>query len=82
MTFSSNDIYNNGTYKNKNPNWDDNFAPWKAAKIQKIINKNQVKFSSVIEVGCGAGGILEYLQNIIQILLAVVVMIFLMKLFI
>ena len=62
MAFSSNDIYNDGTYKEKNPTWDDEFAPWKAAMVQEMINKNKLKFSSLVEIGCGAGGILEYLQ--------------------
>ena len=63
MAFSSNDIYNNGAYKEKNPTWDDEFAPWKAAMVQELINKNRLHFSSIIEIGCGAGGILEYLQK-------------------
>lgn len=61
MAFSR--IYNNGTYKEKNPTWDDEFAPWKAAIVQKMINKNSVEFETLTEVGCGAGGILEYLQK-------------------
>lgn len=63
MAFSSNDIYNDGTYKEKNPTWDDEFAPWKAAMVQEMINKNELKFSRLVEIGCGAGGILEYLQK-------------------
>lgn len=63
MGFSTTDIYNNGDYLTKNPTWDDDFAPWKAAMVNRLIGKNDIKFNSVVEVGCGAGGILEYLQK-------------------
>ena len=61
MAFSS--IYNNGIYKEKNPTWDDEYAPWKGAMVQKMITDNAVNISCLAEVGCGAGGILEYLEK-------------------
>lgn len=52
-------IYSNGAYLRNNPTWHEEDSPWKAAQIVRMLQKNGVVPSSVCEVGCGAGGILQ-----------------------
>lgn len=54
--------YNNGDYLKKNLDWHVSDSAWKADQIDKIINQNNLKFSSICEVGCGAGEILRQLS--------------------
>src|SRR4051794_34565714 len=58
-----NSIYENGSYLSNNPTWHEADSPWKAAKIEFLLKKNGITPSSVCEVGCGAGGILEWLSE-------------------
>ncbi|OYU81329.1 MAG: methylase [Flavobacterium sp. BFFFF1] len=60
-----NELYTaeNGEYLKKNPNWHVEDSSWKASKILKILNQNNIVPESVAEVGCGAGEILRELQN-------------------
>jgi len=55
-------IYTDGQYLEANPSWHVEDSPWKAKQIQKIIERNKLQFSSVAEIGCGAGEILRQLQ--------------------
>lgn len=55
MQVSSNDMYLNGEYFKNNPEWDVQDAPWKAAIINGLLQKNNIRPTYVIEVGCGAG---------------------------
>ena len=63
MAFSSDDLYTGGEYFKNNPTWDDDFTEWKAGLIRALIEKNSIQFKSVVEVGCGAGGILRQLSS-------------------
>jgi len=56
-------VYNDGTYLTNNPTWHEEDSPWKAKQISRILNKNEINTSSICEVGCGAGGILNYLAD-------------------
>lgn len=56
-------IYDDGTYLRKNPTWHEEDSPWKARQVVKILNKNHIDPSTVCEIGCGAGGILDCLAN-------------------
>jgi cyclopropane fatty-acyl-phospholipid synthase-like methyltransferase len=60
---SQNTIYENGIYFEKNPTWHEEDSPWKAKQIVKILKKNNIAPSSICEVGCGAGEILNCLTN-------------------
>lgn len=62
MAFSSNDMYTGNLYSKNKPTWDDEGTGWKASVIQKLLQKNDVFPESIIEVGCGAGGILKELS--------------------
>jgi SAM-dependent methyltransferase len=54
-------IYEDGTYLAANPTWHGEDAPWKAAHVARILERNGVAPSTVVEVGCGAGGVLAAL---------------------
>jgi hypothetical protein len=51
-------IYQTGDYLKKNQTWHSEDAPWKAARIGQILRKNEIAFSTAVEVGCGTGQIL------------------------
>lgn len=55
------DIYHDGTYLQNNPLYHTKDSPWKAAWIHQIIEKNSLDFSTLCEVGCGAGDVLKNL---------------------
>ena len=53
--------YVSGEYLEKNPTWDDEDSPWKAAKVLEILRRNRVRCETIVDVGCGAGGVLASL---------------------
>jgi SAM-dependent methyltransferase len=63
MKVSSNDMYVNGDYLKNNPGWDAADAPWKTDVIISLLNRNNIRPATVIEVGCGAGENLVELQK-------------------
>ena len=56
------DMYLNGQYLQNNPTWDVEDSPWKARVIHDLLRRNTVNAKEVVEIGCGAGGILEQLS--------------------
>lgn len=54
-------IYTDGTYLEKNPQWHSERSLWKAGKIATIIRKNNIHFNTIADVGCGAGEVLNCL---------------------
>lgn len=60
---STSDMYEDGDYKSNNPNWHMEDSPWKAQQILKIIQSNSIDFQTGVEVGCGAGLILQELEG-------------------
>lgn len=59
---SSGDMYTDGEYLKNNPTWDVEDAPWKADHIFRMIEKHDLKPTTICEVGCGCGEILYQLQ--------------------
>ncbi len=57
------DRYKDGAYLKQHPGWHREHSDWKAAQIQAILARNAVVPRTVVEVGCGAGGILSALQR-------------------
>jgi 2-polyprenyl-3-methyl-5-hydroxy-6-metoxy-1,4-benzoquinol methylase len=53
--------YKNGEYFKNNPTWHIEHSTWKAENLTYIIKKNHLKPSTICEVGCGAGEILNQL---------------------
>lgn len=60
-------IYNNGEYKSKNPTWHTEDAPGKAADLLASIQAAIAGEShpTILEVGCGTGGVLASLRGAI-----------------
>lgn len=56
-------IYENGTYLKNNPSWHAEDSAWKAKQIKRIINRNELNPSTICEIGCGAGEILNQLSE-------------------
>lgn len=50
-------------YLEKNPTWHIEDSPWKANQILKLLNRNNLHFKTICEVGCGVGEILIQLNN-------------------
>lgn len=57
------DLYENGTYLDRNPSWHQEDSPWKAEQIRKIIERNSLHPKTICEVGCGAGEVLNQLST-------------------
>lgn len=57
------DRYTDGSYLRQHPGWHQEHSAWKAAQIAALLRRNGVAPRSVVEVGCGAGGILAALQH-------------------
>lgn len=53
----------NSDYLQLNNTWHVEDSPWKATQIIKMINRNKILIKSVVEIGCGAGEILNQLHN-------------------
>jgi cyclopropane fatty-acyl-phospholipid synthase-like methyltransferase len=56
-------IYTDGRYFESNPTWSQENSEWKGAMIEKLLKKNAIHFNELVEVGCGVGKILAYLQK-------------------
>jgi SAM-dependent methyltransferase len=57
------DRYTGGDYLKQHPGWHREHSEWKAAQIRALLARNAVAPRTVVEVGCGAGGILAALQR-------------------
>ncbi len=55
--------YESGEYLAKNPTWDEEDSEWKATHVLKMFDRNHLAPTSVVEVGCGAGGVLASLHD-------------------
>lgn len=56
-------LYTDGRYESLNPTWHVRDSPWKAGNILRMLSTNGVTPSTICEVGCGAGAILQRLQK-------------------
>lgn len=55
--------YRDGAYLAANPGWHEEDAPFKAAWIHALLDRNGLCPERVGEVGCGAGGVLDELRK-------------------
>ena len=56
-------ITENSNYLEANPTWHTEDSPWKATQILKMIERNSLQPKTVVEIGCGAGEILNQLHQ-------------------
>ena len=56
----------NGKYLKSNPTWHVEDSPWKANQILKMLERNSIEFTSIVEIGCGAGEILNQLHQVMS----------------
>ena len=54
-------FYETKEYLDNNPTWHVEDSSWKAGQILKIIQRNNLEYNSICEIGCGAGEILNQL---------------------
>ena len=53
----------NSNYLQANPTWHVEDSAWKATQILQMLERNKLQPKSVVEIGCGAGEILNQLQQ-------------------
>ncbi|MEO6683734.1 MAG: class I SAM-dependent methyltransferase [Ginsengibacter sp.] len=63
MIRNRDDMYTGGQYLENTGNWNVEDSWWKADLVFDIYKKNGLQPKSIVEVGCGAGAILETLQK-------------------
>ena len=56
-------VYESGEYLDANPDWHMEDSAWKAANISEMLKRESVSFETAVEVGCGAGLILQELAG-------------------
>jgi SAM-dependent methyltransferase len=54
------EIYTNESYKGKNPDWHESDSDWKYKQMLQMLQA--ISFKKVVDVGCGAGKLLENIQ--------------------
>lgn len=59
------DLYTNDAYSQANPSWHEEDSPWKARQISALLAHFRIIPSTVVDVGCGAGGVLTELQKVL-----------------
>lgn len=56
-------MYNDGCYLSRNPGWHENDATWKASQVLSLLADQNLRPASIVDVGCGTGGVLEVLAG-------------------
>jgi 2-polyprenyl-3-methyl-5-hydroxy-6-metoxy-1,4-benzoquinol methylase len=62
----SENLYISGEYLKKQPDWHVGESPWKAREIRRMIAQNNIVPKTICEVGCGAGEVLNQLQQTME----------------
>jgi 2-polyprenyl-3-methyl-5-hydroxy-6-metoxy-1,4-benzoquinol methylase len=57
------ELYSSGEYAARNPQWHQEHSQWKAMQVRRMLEMHSIQPSRLVEVGCGAGGILECLHR-------------------
>ncbi|MDO9711946.1 class I SAM-dependent methyltransferase [Paracraurococcus lichenis] len=52
-------IYTGQAYAESRPTWHEEDSPWKAKQILEILKRNNINPRKIVDVGCGAGGVLQ-----------------------
>lgn len=56
-------MYNDGCYAAKNPGWHEKDAPWKARQVLSLLSDRNLRPESIVDIGCGTGGVLEVMAG-------------------
>jgi SAM-dependent methyltransferase len=56
-------LYLDDRYHERNPTWDAEDSPWKAALVREMLAQCRLRPASIAEVGCGAGGVIAALRD-------------------
>jgi SAM-dependent methyltransferase len=56
-------MYEDGSYLQLHPTWDEEHSGWKTDQIAAIIDKNELVLSSYVDIGCGAGRVIHELSQ-------------------
>jgi len=60
------DIYRDGTYLTRNPTWHAEDSAWKARQIADIRRTHAIRPTTLCEIGCGSGELLQRLSQHFQ----------------
>jgi hypothetical protein len=55
--------YADGTQVALTPDWYESDAEWKAGQVRSMMRKHGIEPASICDVGCGTGGVLDYLSR-------------------
>jgi len=55
--------YSQDDYAVDNPDWHEDDAPWKAAHIRTILERNDIQWRTFADIGCGTGAIVGILSK-------------------
>ncbi|WP_314959461.1 class I SAM-dependent methyltransferase [Bradyrhizobium cosmicum] len=55
--------YRQDDYAVDNPEWHEDDAPWKAAHIRTILQRNHIQWRTLADIGCGTGAIVGALSK-------------------
>lgn len=55
--------YLDGSYLERNPDWHEADAPWKAQQVLRMLERRSLAPASVCDLGCGSGGVLDALRR-------------------
>ncbi len=58
MTAEATDFYTGDDYAEKHPTWHDEYCAGKAGEIVKLLRRNNLHPRRIVDVGCGAGGVI------------------------
>jgi SAM-dependent methyltransferase len=56
-------MYNDGSYLSKNPGWHEGDAAWKACEVLSLLRDRNLRPESIVDIGCGTGGVLEVIGD-------------------
>jgi SAM-dependent methyltransferase len=56
-------IYSDSTYLEQNRTWHEEDSPYKVNRIAQIIERNGLSFTSIADIGCGAGSTTELMAR-------------------
>jgi SAM-dependent methyltransferase len=56
-------MYNDGRYCSRNPGWHESNAAWKASQVLSLLSERNFRPTSIVDIGCGTGGVLEVMAD-------------------